>query len=145
MKKITSKEPISFPVDGKTTLEIDETGCIASDADAAFAVERLGDSNEGGQLTVTDLTVEEAKKFAESLLSDEERDANKKAAAEKKKGDAERKAAEEAEQKAKEAAEIEAIKARKELTDEAKKLNIEFTEVTTNEELTALIAEAKKE
>lgn len=55
MKKITSVEPITFAVDGSTTLEIDSEGCLASDAAAAIAKERLGDV-----ITVVETSVEEA-------------------------------------------------------------------------------------
>lgn len=50
MKKITSINPISFRVDGSTLLEIDSEGCLATDAAAQIALERLGEH----------ITVEEA-------------------------------------------------------------------------------------
>lgn len=49
MKKITSEVPVSFRYDGSTLLEIDSEGCLASDAVAAVAKDRLGD-----QITLED-------------------------------------------------------------------------------------------
>lgn len=43
MKKLTATIPVSFRYDGSILLEIDEDGCMASDAVAAVAKDRLGD------------------------------------------------------------------------------------------------------
>lgn len=63
MKKITSKNPISFRVDGDTLLEIGPEGCIASDAAAKIAVERLGE-----HITVVETSIKEAVGDAKSSL-----------------------------------------------------------------------------
>ena len=63
MKKITSKEPISFRIDGSTLLEIDSEGCLASDAHALVAVERLG-----GNITVEESSLKEAIKDAKETV-----------------------------------------------------------------------------
>lgn len=70
MKKITSKEPISLRLDGKTVLEIDSAGCIADDSSAARASALLGDN-----IVVTEVTtkqvIKEAKKEIETVPDDE--------------------------------------------------------------------------
>ena len=63
MKKITSKEPISFRVDGSTVLEIDSKGCLASDDAAKIAVERLGE-----HITVVETSIEKAVEDAKDSL-----------------------------------------------------------------------------
>lgn len=63
MKKITSKEPISFRVDGATLLEIGPKGCLASDAAAAIAKERLGE-----HITVTETSIKKAVEDAKDSL-----------------------------------------------------------------------------
>ena len=70
MKKLTSKEPISFRVNGQTLLEITPKGCICSDEDAKIVTHpyRLGSS-----IQVHDISPEEAKKEAEALLKSAEK------------------------------------------------------------------------
>lgn len=94
MKKITSKEPISFRVDGNTLLEIDSKGCITDDESAAIALERLGK-----QIVVTESSVKSSLSDAEKELKKEEEKAAKEA--EK----AAKKAVKEAEEAAKKEAE----------------------------------------
>jgi hypothetical protein len=77
MKKITSKEAISFKVNGQTTLEIDKKGAICSDEEAEIASDRLG-----GNINIEDITPEDAKKEAEKILKETEK-AVKEADAEK--------------------------------------------------------------
>lgn len=91
MKKITSKEPIKFRVDGVTLLEITKAGIVVSDGAAQVAKERLGDN-----ITVTDVDIEsEAKKVAkeaEKAAKDAEKaEAKAKAEAEKAAKDADNK------------------------------------------------------
>lgn len=86
MKRLTSKEPISFKVDGQTILEIDKSGCICSDDEAELAQSRLG-----GNINIEDITPEQAKKEAEKILKDAEK-AEKEADAEVLKEKAEKEA-----------------------------------------------------
>ena len=80
MKKVVSNtgEAIDFLVRGvrhdKNAVEyhIDEKGITMSDQDAKMIEERLG-----GQVTVTDIDVKEAKKDAEKALKDAEKEAKK--------------------------------------------------------------------
>lgn len=65
MKKITSKNPISFRVDGKTVLEIDSKGVVCDDAAAAIVVDRLGT-----QVTVETVTVKEAVAEAKKAVAE---------------------------------------------------------------------------
>lgn len=69
MKKLTSKDPITFRVNGSTVLEINSAGVLAKDSDAEIVKDRLGD-----QITVEDVTLKEAAKEA-TTNSDEKEEA----------------------------------------------------------------------
>ena len=63
MKKITSKEPISFRVNGSLVLNITPEGCLANDADAVFVKTRIP-----GAVEIQDVDIEEA---VNEVLADE--------------------------------------------------------------------------
>lgn len=99
MKKVTSKEPVSLLLSGnrggpdERLLEIDSSGAICNDDDAAVAVARLG-----SQVTVEDITPTAAAKEAEKAAKAAEDDAEK--ATKEAQKDAKAKAKEEAAAKA---------------------------------------------
>jgi len=80
MKKITSNtgEVISFLVRGQrhsknaVEVEIDEKGVIVKDEDAVVILNRLG-----GQVSVSDIDVNTAKKEAEKAIKEAEKEASK--------------------------------------------------------------------
>lgn len=69
MKKLTSKEPITFRVDGSTKLEITKAGVLCTDEHANIAAERLG-----GNVSVEDVKVEDE---AEKIAKEAEKEAKK--------------------------------------------------------------------
>lgn len=72
MKKITSKEEISFKVDGETTLEINENGVLTSNEKAEIVKERLGD-----KVTIKSTTTREAKSEADQKLKEADEELEK--------------------------------------------------------------------
>ena len=73
MKKITSKNPISLRIDGKIVLEIGPEGCLADDASAKVAKERLGET-----IVIEDTTLEDAVDKAKATLADKKEKGKKK-------------------------------------------------------------------
>jgi hypothetical protein len=72
MKKITSKEDITFRVNAQTVLEITKKGCLCSDEDAALAKERLGNNIQVEEVKVEDEVKKAKKEEAEAKKAEEE-------------------------------------------------------------------------
>ena len=72
MKKITSKERISYRIDGSTVLELCPEGCLASDEAAKIVAERLGE-----HVTIEETSIEKAVEDAKASLAPNPRKSRK--------------------------------------------------------------------